>query len=321
MSVKGDKCVCVTGGSGFIGSWLVHFLLDRGYTVHATVMDLENENETKHLMAMEGATDRLKLFQMNLLDPSSVLAPMKGTVGVFHLASPLTAEKDPEDLLVKPAVEGTINVLRAAKECGVKRVVLTSSSSAIAPNPHWPIDAALTEESWADVDTFKKHNVWYPVSKILAEKAAWDFSEKEGLDVVTICPGLVLGPVLPPKVYGSVQLFIYILKGIQVPMDYLYIGCVDVRDVATAMILLHENPSAKGRHLCEEAITKFSDLVNKICDLYPEYQIKRIEEDRQPWLVRADNPSKKLMDLGLEFSPMENIIKDTVDSLKSKGCI
>ncbi|KAJ3709196.1 hypothetical protein LUZ61_012901 [Rhynchospora tenuis] len=324
MSVKGDKCVCVTGGSGFIGSWLVHFLLDRGYTVHATVMDLENENETKHLMAMEGAADRLKLFQMHLLDPSSVLAPIKGTVGVFHLATPLVAEKDPEDLLVKPAVEGTLNVLRAAKECGVKRVVLTSSSSAIAPNPHWPIDAVLTEESWADVDTFKKNNLWYPASKILAEKAAWDFSEKEGLDVVTICPGMVLGPVLPPKVYGSLELFIYILKGILVPnlpMDYLYMGCVDVRDVAKAMILLHENPSTKGRHLCEEAITKFSDLVNKICDLYPEYQIKRIEEDKQPWLVRSDNPSKKLIDLGLEFSPMENIIKDTVDSLKSKGFI
>ncbi|KAF3341671.1 Anthocyanidin reductase [Carex littledalei] len=63
------------------------------------------------------------------------------------------------NLLVKPAVEGTLNVLRAAKDCGVKRVVLTSSSSAIAPNPHWPVDAVLTEESWADADTFKKHDV------------------------------------------------------------------------------------------------------------------------------------------------------------------
>jgi len=269
---------------------------------------------------MEGAADRLKLFQMDLLDPASVLAPIKGTVGVFHLASPLSAEKDPENLLVKPAVEGTLNVLRAAKDCGVKRVVLTSSSSTIAPNPHWPVDAVLTEESWADVDTFKKDNVWYPVSKILAEKAAWDFAEKEGLDVVTICPGLVLGPVLPPKADGSVMIFTYILKGMQIPMENLYIGCVDVRDVARAMILLYENPSAKGRHLCEEAITKLSDLVDKICDLFPEFQVKRIE-DKQPWLVRAKNPSKKLMNLGLEFSPMEKIIKDTVDSLKSKGLI
>jgi nucleoside-diphosphate-sugar epimerase len=125
------------------------------------------------------------------------------------------------------------------------------------------------------------------------------------LNVVVICPGLVFGPVLPPKVSGSITLFMYILKGlyqpssnlhlletkftgfligflelctppgIQVPMDHLYIGCVDVRDVAMGMILLYENSTVKGRHFCEEAITRFSDLVNKICDLYPEYQVKR----------------------------------------------
>lgn len=71
----------------------------------------------------------------------------------------LSISYDLQNLLVKPAVEGTLNVLRAAKDCGVKRVVLTSSSSTIAPNPHWPVDAVLTEESWADVDTFKKDNV------------------------------------------------------------------------------------------------------------------------------------------------------------------
>ncbi|KAJ3669046.1 hypothetical protein LUZ60_010996 [Juncus effusus] len=323
MAGSGEgKCVCVTGGSGFIGSWVVKLLLDSGYTVHATVLDLQNESETKHLPAMDGAESRLKLFQMDLLDPISVLEPIKGTIGVFHLASPLYALQDPENLLVKPAVEGTLNVLRAAKECNVTRVVLTSSTSAIAPNPNWPADKVITEECWADVDSLKKLDLWYPVSKTLAEKAAWEFAGNEGLDLVTICPGLVLGPMLPPMARGSLTLFTYILKGVEVPMENLYIGCVDVRDVARAMLILFENPSAKGRHLCEQSISRFSDLVDKIIELYPEYNVKKVEEEKQPWLVREENPSKKLMELGMtEFSPMEKIIKDTMDCLKSKGCI
>ncbi|CAO2182474.1 unnamed protein product [Urochloa humidicola] len=113
--------VSVTGGSGLIGSWLVRLLLTRGYTVHATVKNLQDEGETKHLRALDGAGARLRLFQMDLLDPASIRLPVDGARGVFHLASPVILHRtqDPEKELVEPAVKGTLGVLRAAKDCGV----------------------------------------------------------------------------------------------------------------------------------------------------------------------------------------------------------
>ncbi|KAG5578540.1 hypothetical protein H5410_058674 [Solanum commersonii] len=92
------EVVCVTGGSGFIGSWLVSSLLERGYTVHATVKDLNDEKETKHLLALEGAESRLRLYQIDLLDYDSIVSAITGAVGVFHLASPCIIDevKDPE---------------------------------------------------------------------------------------------------------------------------------------------------------------------------------------------------------------------------------
>ncbi|XP_028102422.1 cinnamoyl-CoA reductase 1-like [Camellia sinensis] len=179
------QVVCVTGGSGFIGSWLVRLLLDRGYTVHATVKDLKDEKETKHLEALEGAESRLRLFQIDLLDYDSIVAAVTGSSGVFHLASPCIIDqvKDPERELLEPAIKGTLNVLTAAKELGVRRVVVTSSISAITPSPNWPADKAKNEDCWTDVEYCKQNGLWYPLSKTLAEKAAWEFAKEKGLDV------------------------------------------------------------------------------------------------------------------------------------------
>ncbi|MQL74909.1 hypothetical protein Taro_007282 [Colocasia esculenta] len=207
--------VCVTGGSGFIGSWLVRLLLEKGCTVHATVKDLDDAGETKHLCDLHGAATRLHLFQIDLLDYSSLLAAIRGTAGVFHLASPCIVDRvrDPEGELLDPAVKGTINVLRAAKECGVRRVVVTSSISAIIPSPSWPADVVKDEECWTDVDYCKENEIWYPASKTLAEKAAWKFAEENGLDVVAVNPGTVMGPVLPPVVNASMEMLVRLLQG------------------------------------------------------------------------------------------------------------
>ncbi|XP_010906829.1 cinnamoyl-CoA reductase CAD2 [Elaeis guineensis] len=319
MSSEGR--VCVTGGSGFIGSWVIRLLLERGYTVHATVKDLNDEGETKHLLGLDGASQRLRLFQIDLLDYTSILAAIQGTTGVFHLASPnvLIPVQDPQRELLDPAEKGTLNVLRAAQESKVRRVVVTSSTAAIFPNPSWPAGMAYNEDSWTDIDHCKKLELWYPVSKILAERAAWEFAAKEGLDVVVINPSVVLGPVLPPAIGASVATLLDLLQGRVAELENLHMGCVDVRDVALAHVLLYEKPSAQGRHLCVEAMTRWCDFVAKVAELYPEFQVPRHLEDKQPWLVRAESPSKKLMELGLHFRSMEQVIKDTVDSLKSKG--
>ncbi|GMP89793.1 hypothetical protein CsSME_00041199 [Camellia sinensis var. sinensis] len=98
-------------------------------------------------------------------------------------------------------------------------------------------------------------------------------------------------------------------------------GPVHVKDVALAHILVYENTSATGRHLCVEAISHYGDFTAMVAELYPEYNVPRLPKDTQPGLLRTKDGSKKLMDLGLQFIPMEQIIKETVESLKSKGHI
>ncbi|KAL0914982.1 hypothetical protein M5K25_015377 [Dendrobium thyrsiflorum] len=318
-----NETVCVTGGSGFIGSWLVRLLLDRGYTVHATVQNLQDDAETKHLEALEGAPARLRLFQLNLLDPASIVAVLRGATGVFHLASPCIVDRvhDPEAQLLEPAVKGTLNVLRAAHDGGVRRVVVTSSISAIMPSPGWPTDVVKDENCWTDLEYCRENGIWYPASKTMAEKQAWDFAKENGLDLVVVNPGTVMGPIIPPSINASMLMLLRLLQGCTEHYEDFYMGSVHVKDVALAHILLYENPSASGRHLCVESIIHFSDFASKVAELYPEYNVPKFPKDTQPGLLRAQYPSKKLINLGMQFVPIEQIIKDSVESLKSKGHI
>ncbi|KAG8387663.1 hypothetical protein BUALT_Bualt02G0044800 [Buddleja alternifolia] len=321
MEKREGEVVCVTGGSGYIGAWLVHLLLRRGYTVHATVKNLQDEKETKHLEAMEGAQSRLRLFQMDLLHYDSIAAAVTGAAGVFHLASPCIVDQvhDPEGQLLEPAIKGTINVLTAAKELGVRRVVVTSSISAIVPSPNWPADLVKNEECWTDEEYCKQKGVWYPLSKTLAEKAAWKFSEENGLDVVVVNPGTVMGPIIPPALNASMLMILRLLQGCTDLYEDFFIGSVHVKDVALAHILVYENTSATGRHICVEATSHYGDFAAKVAELYPEYNVPRLPKDTQPGLLRSKDASKKLLDLGLQFIPMDQIIKDSVESLRSKG--
>ncbi|MCI27978.1 cinnamoyl-CoA reductase 1-like, partial [Trifolium medium] len=128
--------VCVTGASGYIASWIVRFLLHRGYTVKATVRDPNDPKKIDHLLKLDGAKERLKLFKANLLEEGSFDSVVEGCEGVFHTASPFYHDvKDPHTELIDPALKGTLNVLNScAKSPSLKRVVLTSSIAAVAYN-------------------------------------------------------------------------------------------------------------------------------------------------------------------------------------------
>ncbi|KAL2557232.1 NAD(P)-binding Rossmann-fold superfamily protein [Forsythia ovata] len=321
MAKREGEVVCVTGGSGYIGSWLVRLLLERGYTVHATVKDLNDEKETKHLEDFEGAKSRLQLFQMDLFNYDSIVTAITGTTGVFHLASPCIVDevRDPENELLAPAIKGTINVLTAAKELGVGRVVVTSSGGAIVASPNWPADVVKNEECWSDQEYCKQKGEWYSLSKTLAEKAAWEFAKEKDLDIVVVNPGMAMGPIIPPALNASMLMILRLLQGSTEVYEDIFLGSVHVKDVALAHILVYENRSATGRHLCVEAISHYGDLAAKVAELCPEYKVPRFPKDTQPGLLRAKDASKKLIDLGLEFIPIEQIIRDSVESLKSKG--
>uniref|UniRef100_M1BJU1 Cinnamoyl-CoA reductase n=1 Tax=Solanum tuberosum TaxID=4113 RepID=M1BJU1_SOLTU len=152
--------VCVTGANGFIGSWVVQTLLNRGYTtIHAAIFP---GTDPSHLHSLAGASNpgvRILVHEVNILDADAVSRAIAGCGGggVFHVASPCTLEDpvDPQKELVEPAVQGTINVLTAAKRFNVRRVVLTSSISAMVPNPGWPENKVFDESSWTDLDYCK----------------------------------------------------------------------------------------------------------------------------------------------------------------------
>lgn len=156
--------VCVTGANGFIGSWVVQTLLNRGYTtIHAAIFP---GSDPSHLYSLTGACNpnvKISVHEVNILDANAVSKAIEGCGGggVFHVASPCTLEDpvDPQKELLEPAVQGTMNVLTAAKKFNVRRVVLTSSISAMVPNPGWPGNKVFDESSWTDLDYCKSRQV------------------------------------------------------------------------------------------------------------------------------------------------------------------
>uniref|UniRef100_F6HBD5 NAD-dependent epimerase/dehydratase domain-containing protein n=1 Tax=Vitis vinifera TaxID=29760 RepID=F6HBD5_VITVI len=208
MSEQG-KLVCVTGASGYTASWLVKLLLQRGYTVKATVRDPNYPKKTEHLLALEGATERLHLFKANLLEEGSFESVVDGCDAVFHTASPVVLIVDnPQAQLIDPALKGTMNVLRScAKVPSVKRVAVTSSMASVAFNGKPLAPYVLVDESWLSDPVFCEK------SKTLAEEAAWKFAKENGIDMVTIHPGWVIGPLLQPTLNLSVEEVLKLLKG------------------------------------------------------------------------------------------------------------
>jgi anthocyanidin reductase len=336
--VNGQDCkgttVCVTGASGFMASWLVKRLLQKGYTVHATVRDPENEAKVRHLLDISGAAERLKLFRGELSEDGSYDAAVAGCHGVFHVATPIDfAPKDPENDVIKPAINGTLNVLKSCtKSKTVKRVVVTSSAATVSINESAEQNQYIDESCWTDVDFLqtKKPPTWsYPVSKTLAEQAALQYGKEQGLDVVTIIPVLVVGPSITPSVPSSVQLALSFLtgnphtlqaiKGMQLVSGS--ISLVHVDDVCSAHIFLMENPSAEGRHICCPINTSVPQLAKHLSKRYPQYNVPTQFED-VPQTAKVNISSKKLVESGFSFKfGIDEIYDDAVEYFKTKGLL
>ena len=263
--------VLVTGASGFIATHIVQQVLEAGYRVRGTVRSTTNEEKMKPLYQLSPeANDRLEFVEADLLDEKCWPEALKDCTYVIHTASPFP-EVSPkhEDDLIKPAVEGTISVIKAAQETGtVKRVVLTSSSEAIGHCDAATGEKPLTEGNWSDV----KHHTMYPYakSKTLAERAAWDFiegiKEDKKIELAVINPSYTLGgPILCGGNATSMSIPRMLLNKEMPLLPNFGFGVCDVRDVAKAHVKAMKLPEAAGhRHIVDSGFMWLKDMADVI---------------------------------------------------------
>ncbi|HEV7317976.1 MAG TPA: NAD-dependent epimerase/dehydratase family protein [Ensifer sp.] len=239
-----NEIVLVTGGTGFVARWCIASLLERGYRVRTTVRDLgKAETVRRSIATVSDATGHLSFVKADLMSDDGWAAAMNGCTYALHVASPLgVAAGSSRDAYVRPARDGTLRVLSAAVDAGVRRVVMTSAAAATRP----PLASGLLsdETRWADPDDPQFDN--YRVSKILAERAAWTFMKGKATEFSTVLPGAVFGPVLSSENLGSVKIIGDLVAGRPRFLPRLGFWVVDVRDLADLHVTAMTAPQAAG---------------------------------------------------------------------------
>lgn len=340
--MKMNKIVLVTGGTGYIGSWVVKYLLEKGYSVRVTVRDKSKTNKYQHLLDIAKNTNgNIEIYNANLLAEGSFDEPAKGADAIMHIASPFTLRfKDAQKELIEPALKGTRNVLNAATKSGtVKKIVLTSSVAAVHGDNIDMIEQGLTEFSEAQFNTSSSvtHQP-YSYSKVLAEKEAWKIAQTQNQwKLVVINPSFVMGPSLTNTSDSeSLNFMKDILKGkFFFGAPDLSFGFVDVRDVALAHILALGNESAEGRHILAERTTDVMGLTAIITKLYgKKYKMPMMTAPKfilylvgglfgvTSSFVKRNigypikiNASKSREKLGLTYHNLDETVKDMVEQM------
>jgi nucleoside-diphosphate-sugar epimerase len=342
------KPILVTGGTGYLATWIVKMLLDGDCIVRTTVRNLNDKDKYAHLTNIAiKSKGSLQVFEADLLKPGSFLEAMKDCQLVIHTASPffISGIKNAQKQLIEPALEGTRNVLNSVNQTeSVDRVVLTSSVVAIYGDA---IDLAktekgiFTEEHW-NFSSSVNHQP-YSYSKTLAEKLAWEMAKNQKRwDLITINPGFIMGPSLSKRTDStSIDVMIQLSSGkfkSGVPSGKM--GVVDVRDTAQAHILAGFNPDASGRHICVSAEKDFLDFANAIRVNYPQYPLPKSYAPKPLlWLIApligfsrkyvSNNTGYDLKfdnsfiqkDLGLKFIPFDQTISDHFEQLINDGLV
>ncbi|KAI8023859.1 Tetraketide alpha-pyrone reductase 2 [Camellia lanceoleosa] len=314
---------CVTGGTGFIAAYLVKSLLEKGHFVRTTVRDPENVEKVGFLWELSGAKERLKIFKADLMVEGSFDKAIEGVDGVFHTASPVFATDvhNVQETLIDPTIKGTLNVLSSCtKASSVKRVVLTSSCSAVRYRDDVQQVSPLDESHWSDLEYCKRYNLWYAYAKTTAEKEAWRVAEESGIDLVVVNPSFVVGPLLAPKPTSTLQFILDTVKGSKGEYSNLTIGFVHIDDVIAAHILAMEESKASGRLICSSSVAHWSEIIDMLRAKYPSYPF----EDKCNNQKGNNNPhsmnSNKIIQLGLPpLKTIDQMFDDCIKSFQDKG--
>lgn len=344
-----SKPVLVTGGSGYLASWIIKLLLEEGINVNATVRDPSNSKKVDHLTALTKASaGNLKLFKSDLLDPGSFDEPMCDCELVIHTASPffISGITDPEKELIRPAKEGTKNVLGSAKNNPtVQRVVLTSSIVAIYGDT---ADITLTpsgifcEKDW-NITSSAEHQP-YQYSKTIAEKEAWAIAKEQNQwDLLTINPGWILGPSLTKRNDSmSISTLIQFGDGTyKTGVPEMWNSIADVRDVASAHVKAGYTPEASGRHIVANEVTTLLDLARILRKHFgdgypfPRMQVpkflfwliapmqgftRKFVSNNIGFQIKIDNSYSKT-DLNMSYIPIEQTVKEHFQQILDDGLL
>ncbi|CAA7408351.1 unnamed protein product [Spirodela intermedia] len=320
--------VVVTGAAGFIGSWLVMRLLEKGYAVRATVRDPSNLQKVRPLLDLPNSKERLTLWRAELSEEGSFDEAIAGCSGVFHAATPMDFESDdPENEVIKPTIDGVLNVLRSCDKAGtVKRVVFTSSAGSVNVVEH--PKSQYEETDWSDFAFIRRVKMtgWmYFLSKALAEKAAWDFAAEKGIDLITIIPTLVVGPFISSEMPPSLVTALALLTGNKAHYSILkQIQFVHLDDLCNSLIFLLNHPEASGRFISSSHDTTIFELAELMRGRYPEYDIPTefeefdVGEDKSR-IDRVHFSSRKLKALGFQFQyTLEEMLDGAIQSCRER---
>jgi dihydroflavonol-4-reductase len=300
--------VLVTGISGFLGSHTAIKLLEKGYRVTGTLRELKRADELRKTIAgYTGNIEDLTFAQAELSDENVWLNLTKGVDYIQHIASPFPSSMPKnDDELVVPAKAGVLNILKAASANSVKRVVLTSAASTVLHGkPKGHENGTYDETVWADENNLSDTTPYYR-SKIIAEKAAWDFTEHDdsGLQLVSVLPGAMLGPALEQDYGTSAAIVLKMLDGSLPAIPQISFDIADVRSVADLLILAMEKPEASNqRFLATSGFLSMKDIAEILRQKYPD---RKIPSGKLPiwlthvlgWFDKSIQPV--LLDLGKE---------------------